>query len=294
MKYIRILWSYLCGLAYTLWLMLVPKKRLDSVAGKAHPHLVVTLTSYGRRVAKTVPHVLASLLVQTKRPDRIILWLDDEHFSESNLPKRLQVMRDKYGIEIHFCEDLRSYKKLVPTLQLCPNDILVTVDDDLVYRRGLLEKLYEAHLATPDMILCSLAHQPRVHEGRLLPYRQWRHNLTAHPGGLIFPLGGSGTLYPPGSLHPDVVDSGLFMRLSPQADDVWFWAMALRAGTDIRLIDWKYPLFQIDLLYQKMHKGASLMAANLHEDNNDRQIANIAAHYPDFYALVMNRVTCGS
>ena len=50
MKYIRILWSYLCGLVYTLWLMLLPKNRLAPVEGKAHPHLVVTLTSYGRRV----------------------------------------------------------------------------------------------------------------------------------------------------------------------------------------------------------------------------------------------------
>ena len=286
MKYICILWSYVCGLCYIVWMRFLKKKTLPAFENKCHPHLVVTLTSYGHRVARTLPYTLESILVQTMRPDRIILWLDNVNFSAERLPKRLAAMRDKYGVEIRFCDDIRSYKKLIPTLQLCPHDILVTIDDDLVYRRRLLEKLYEAHLETPNMVLCALAHQPKMRGGALLPYRQWRQNLTMHPGEFIFPLGGSGTLYPPHSLHSDVVDSTLFMRLAPQADDIWFWVMALKAGTKTRLIDWKYPLYQIDLLYQKLHKDASLMAANVHEDNNDKQIANIAAYYPYFYTLL--------
>jgi hypothetical protein len=280
MKYIRILWSYACGLIYAAWLMLVPKRRLESVEGKGHPQLVVTLTSYGRRAAKTVPHVLASLLVQTKRPDRIILWLDDVNFSEGRLPKRLAAMRDRYGIEIRFCEDLRSYKKLVPTLELCPEDVLVTVDDDLLYKRRLLEKLYAAHLETPDMRLCPLAHEPVVEKGVFVPYRRWRHNVMYQSGRRVFPLGGSGTLYPPHSLHADVMNKGLFMQLAPQADDVWFWAMGEIAGTKTRLIDFGYPFYQVDLLYQLLHKDASLMASNLHEDNNDKQIRRVVERYP--------------
>lgn len=282
MKYIRILWSYACGLAYVVLLMLMPKRRLAVAKGVGHPQLVVTLTSYGRRAAKTVPHVLASLLVQTKRPDRIVLWLDDENFSEEHLPKRLAVMRDRYGIEIRFCEDIRSYKKLVPTLQLCPEDILVTVDDDLVYRRGLIESLYNAHRQTPDKIICALAHQPELKGAGFAPYRAWTHNLTVPAEGIIFPLGGSGVLYPPYSLFADVCDKDLFMRLAPQADDVWFWAMGVMAGTKVRLIDFGHPFLPIDLLYQKFHKNASLMASNLHEDCNDAQIEAVRCHYPDY------------
>ena len=281
MKYIRILWAYACGLMYAAWLMLVPKRRLASADQKEHPQLVVTLTSYGRRAAKTVPHVLSSLLVQTKRPDRIILWLDDVHFSATCLPKRLVAMRDKYGVEIRFCEDTRSYKKLIPTLQLCPDDILVTVDDDLLYKRRLLEQLYAAHLETPHMRLCALAHQPVIVNGSFAPYKKWKHNIMRHSSALIFPLGGAGTLYPPHSLYADVTYKNLFMHLAPQADDVWFWAMGEMAGTKTRLIDFGYPFYQVDLLYQLLHKDASLMASNLHEDNNDRQIRNVVEHYPE-------------
>lgn len=281
MKYIRILWSYFCGLVYISWLKLLPKKKLAHEIGKPHPHLVVTLTSYGRRATKTVPHVLASLLVQTKRPDRIILWLDNVNFSEENLPKRLKIMRDKYGVEIRFCDDIRSYKKLIPTLQLCPDDILVTVDDDLAYKRRLLECLYKEYMKTPDMRLCALAHQPVFKDGGFAPYKKWVHNVMYHSEMPIFPLGGAGTLYPPHSLHTDVVDKKLFTRLAPQADDVWFWAMGEMAGTKTRLVNFGYPFFQIDLMYQLMHKDASLMASNLHEDNNDVQIRNVLEYYPD-------------
>ena len=133
MKYIRILWSYICGLLYMVWMCILPKKPLVSLESDAHPHVVVTLTSYGRRVGTTVIHVLKSLLLQSRRPDRIILWLDNINFSHEKLPARLARFCSKYGIEIRFCEDIRSYKKLVPALQLCPNDILVTVDDGEIF-----------------------------------------------------------------------------------------------------------------------------------------------------------------
>ena len=99
----------------------------------------------------------------------------------------------------------------------------------------------------------------------------------------IFPLGGAGTLYPPKSLYKDVTNKELFMTLTPQADDIWFWAMAVMAGTKHRLIDFGYAFYQIDLLYQKLHSNSSLMSSNLHKDCNDVQIKNIMEHYSDLY-----------
>lgn len=282
MKYIGIFWSYLCGLCYLLLLRFLPKRCLKGTNGSHHPQLVVSLTSYGRRVTQTVPYVIESLLVQTRTPDRIILWLDNDNFSDDCLPKKLSSLRDTYGVEIRYCEDLRSYKKLIPTLNLCPNDILVTVDDDLVYKRGLLESLYNAHIQTPGHILCALAHRPRLQGEDFAPYRCWMHNLTKPTVGMVFPLGGSGVLYPPHSLFVDVCDKDLFMRLAPQADDVWFWAMGVLAGTKVRMIDFGHPFYPIDLLYQKLHKNASLMSTNLHGDMNDVQIDAVKQHYPMF------------
>lgn len=283
MKYLRILWSYICGVLYMVLMSVLPKKPLEPLENSVHPHIVVTLTSYGRRVGTTVIHVLKSLLLQSRRPDRIILWLDNVNFSSDNVPSKLAKFCQKYGVEIRFCEDIRSYKKLVPTLELCPDDILVTVDDDLVYKRGFLKSLYEAHLKAPADILCTLAHSPKVKDRLFLPYKEWEQNITKMGDNPIFPLGGAGTLYPPCSLYEDVVNKELFMTLAPQADDIWFWAMAVMAGTKHRLVDFGYSFYQIDLLYQKLHKDSSLMSSNLHKDNNDVQIKNIMKYYEGLF-----------
>ena len=279
MKYIRILSSYILGLLYTALMLVLPKKPLRHVEDVAKPCLVVTFTSYGRRVKKTVIHVLRSLLLQSHRPDRIILWLDNTNFSLENIPLKLANFCCKYGVEIRFCDDIRSYKKLIPALELCPNDILVTVDDDIVYKRGFLKKMYEAHLMFPNQVLCTLAHCPKFDEKQLLPYKDWKLNVKKMGEERVFPLGCGGILYPPASLYKDVVCKELFMKLAPQADDVWFWAMAVMAGTKHRLVDFGYSFYHIDLLYQKLHKGSSLMSSNLHEDCNDVQIKRVMEYY---------------
>ena len=123
------------------------------------PQLIVSLTSYGRRVADIVPYTLVSLLKQTVMPDRIILWLDKESWNDENIPKKLQQLI-KYGIEIRFCKDIRSYTKLVPTLTLYPEDVIVTVDDDVIYKRDVVENLYSSYLKDSSKIYCNHARFP--------------------------------------------------------------------------------------------------------------------------------------
>jgi hypothetical protein len=205
--------------------------------------------------------------------------IDLSNFSSDNVPSNLAKFCRKYGVEIRFCDDIRSYKKLVPALELCPNDILVTVDDDIVYKRGFLKCLYDAHLKYPNHVLSTLAHCPVVEDKQFLPYKNWKHNITRMGNEKVFPLGCGGILYPPASLYKDVTCKDLFMKIAPQADDVWFWAMAVMAGTKHRLVDFGYSFYHIDLLYQKLHKGSSLMSSNLHEDCNDVQIKRVMEYY---------------
>lgn len=279
MKYIKIIISYLWGLLYAAWLRVVPKKKLSDAATD-HPRLIVSLTSYGRRVKKTLPSAVRSMLVQSRRPDKIVVWLDENKFTSENIPKNLKRLRDKYGVEICFCDDLKSYKKLIPSLLQFPDDVIVTVDDDWVYRRKTLEMLWNAYVADSKNIYCTLAHNPLFDaDGHLMPYNKWRQNLVKDEPGLLFPLGGSGTLYPPHSLYKQVVDIQLFTELAPQADDVWFWAMALKNGYRCRLACGKKMFFPIDLIYQQTHKDASLKESNLHENQNDVQIEKVVSYF---------------
>ena len=57
--------------------------------------VIVSLTSYGRRVGEILPFTVISLLRQTYKPDLVLLWLDDEHWNDGNLPFILKRLKKK-------------------------------------------------------------------------------------------------------------------------------------------------------------------------------------------------------
>ena len=107
-----------------------------------NPQIILSLTSYGRRTKTSVVYyTLVSLLNQTLQPDRIVLCLDREKWNIDNIPDKLKSLL-QYGVDIEFCKDVKSYTKLIPCLKKYPNDILITVDDDIIYPSNLIETLY--------------------------------------------------------------------------------------------------------------------------------------------------------
>ena len=64
-----------------------------------NPRIIVSLTSYGDRL-NTLSICLKSLLNQTKKADKILVYLTDD-IKESHLPSSLLELRDR-GIEYRF------------------------------------------------------------------------------------------------------------------------------------------------------------------------------------------------
>lgn len=187
-----------------------------------------SLTSYGRRV-DLVHYTIVSLLMQSCKPDNIILWLDSENWSKGNIPRSLQRLH-KYGLTIKFCDDIKSYKKLVPMLKEDQDAIIVTADDDMFYPYNWFRGLVDAYERNPVNIYCYRADKINLAEtGYALTYRQWDLDTKDEiPSHLIMPVGSLGVLYPPWSLHKDTIDRNMFEELCPHSDDIWFWTMSVR------------------------------------------------------------------
>lgn len=49
-------------------------------------NIIVSFTSYDRRVSKCAPYTIFSMIVQTMRPEKIVLWVDYENSIFHNLP----------------------------------------------------------------------------------------------------------------------------------------------------------------------------------------------------------------
>ena len=89
------------------------------IPGSQRPHnllgeLIVSLTSYPRRFP-ILKFTIRSLLNQTVRPDRVILWL-----AEDDVTYLPSAVRRLAGLEVRTCPDLRSFKKLIPALEQFP------------------------------------------------------------------------------------------------------------------------------------------------------------------------------
>lgn len=215
----------------------VIESKVSGLGNDIPEHITISLTSYSSRI-ETVYLTIESLMQQSLKADRIVLCLAKSEFSEANLPASLKNQR-KRGLEILFCEeDLGSYKKFYYTLQKYPEDIVITVDDDCIYPIDTVDLLYSAYLKEPEVIHCNRAHQMiSAKPGQLRPYKKWNFDKAPDKASFdTFPTGVGGVLYSPGSLDDSVFDKETFLKLAPNADDVWLKAMSLRKSVKCRKI----------------------------------------------------------
>jgi hypothetical protein len=237
--------------------------------------LIVSITTHGKRIYE-VYLAIESILRQTLKPNKIILWLGKNEFNENNIPSILK-KQQRRGLEIKFCDNIRSYKKLVPALQAYPQATIITIDDDIIYPFDLVENLYRAHLENPNMV-CGL----RCHKitfcrggGQLKKYNKWLIDVQQEITGLdIFPTGAGGVLSPSGCFHSDVTRSDIFTTLAPVADDVWFKAMTLLRGVPCRKVvsgTKALPLYN--------NQDIALEHINVAKRQNDVQIKQVFEHY---------------
>lgn len=248
--------------------------------------LIVSLTTYDKRL-HDVDLAIESIMQGSLKPNRIILWLAEE-FKNKSLPRTLQ-LQVKRGLEIRFCDEIRSYKKLIPTLKCFPNAVIVTIDDDAIYNYDMLELLVNAHLRKPKAIVCHwLVKMTLDHDNKPNPCRMWENYMEKDDDShLNTMIGVGGVLYPPNSLDSEVLNKDAFMALSPYADDLWFYCMALKKGTPVNNAMSYYhgvPQFiQNDSLQVTRLSDVNMGAQS--RVTNDSQLKAICEQY-DLYTLL--------
>lgn len=195
---------------------------------------IISLTSFPPRICY-VHIAIETLMRQTFKPDRIILWLAESQFPEKELPDNLTRL-EKWGLTIRWCDDLRSHKKYHYALQEYPNANIILADDDVFYPRDMLAALVKEHKKCPKDIIASIGIQ--IHP-----------NLSALPSDWIAPAlkktrssnkvqaySGQGTLYPAHCFPQEIFQKEKAIELAASADDLWLQAMSLLAHTKTALI----------------------------------------------------------
>ena len=242
---------------------------------------VLSLTSYGQRVETSLPYALYSLVTQTVRPEKIAVYLDKENWNDEKLTPLLKKMQS-VGVEFNYCEDLRSYKKLIPALVQYPNNPIITFDDDFYYHSKYLSWMTDAYQKSDKKtVLGQWGCIPEKKDGKYIPYNEWKDCKYGDENSPIS-FFGCCCCYPPHIFDGEILKKDVFMKLCPSADDIWFWAMEERQHIARRYIHPKgYGYHRpIDKIYEyKIGADGCLTNTNVINGENDRQLRNVLDYY---------------
>lgn len=252
--------------------------------------LIVSLTSFPARM-HDIHYCLYSLLKQNLKPYKIILWLAESQFSNKELDLPDKVLRLKNnGLTIRWCEDLKSYKKLIPAIKEYPDDYIVTVDDDIYYPPHFLENIWMESQKHPECIISSRARKIKVADNEIADYWDWKIIKNGHgPAYSMLATGSGGILYPPGAFSDTVFDRKLYEKLCPSGDDMWFWAMALLnetkiVNTKVNMNFLKYVNIAREIGI--LERDTTLWNMNK-KDHNNVQMQRLINHFPE----ILKRIT---
>lgn len=249
---------------------------------KRNPKLIVSLTTFPLRI-NTVYQTITTLLNQTFKPDKVILWLAEEQFTDKKLPENLTKLQ-QFGLTIKWCnEDIKSFKKLIPALKEYPDDIIITADDDIFYPQDFVESLYKMYLSAPECIHANRAFVIKKSGNKyLIKARGYVKDKTYEPHYINEFMTGYGTLFPPHCLHNDIFDKNLYMNLMPTNDDVWFWGMAVRNNYKINV---NPKGFKLRLVIDRNVQDCGLWKMNMKNSvsgiNGSDAVTILCRKYPD-------------
>ena len=241
------------------------------------PQITVSLTTFPGRIG-IVSGPVMDMLKQTVRADRIVLWLSEEQFPgrEKDLPvDLLNISRTYESFIIAWVpEDLKPHKKYYYAMQKYPNDIIITVDDDLHYSEFLIERLLRSYYTYPYCVSASRVHLMQKagddHNEDIAHYKDWPKEYTdivGTPSMQLFPTCGAGTLFPPHALGDSAFNRELIMEHCLNADDVWLKVQMVLAGTEVVLADVRQEIRCIE-----NSQNEKLWQNNVTGGGNDEQL----------------------
>ncbi|MBQ8146938.1 MAG: hypothetical protein IJ039_09160 [Clostridia bacterium] len=249
--------------------------------------VIVSLTSMTHRI-NCVHLAIKSLMLQTYKPDRIVLWLVKDEFPNLNeLPKELLELQ-KYGLEIIHCsKNLYGHKKYFYALkEQKPNEVVITYDDDIIYPVNSIELLMKAHTKYKSAIVCNRAQACELNkDGSYINPGNWKiiNDVGVKgPSYNLCPSTGGGCLYPYDVLYKDYNDEELLMRLADKSDDLWIMFMAAANGTPIvksRKYHRTFTAIEGSQIY-------SLAIGNIVENGYDAVMKGLIEAYPEAWKKI--------
>lgn len=264
----------LANYIYPIYCSVIP---IRDIKDNTEEKIIVSLTSFPERIDKL--HLcINSILRQTRPANKVILWLANTQFeSKNDLPHKILEL-EKKGLEIRFCDDLRSYKKIYYTAQLYSDNTIITADDDTLYPEYWIEEMVKTSKKYPNCVVCYRAHEMISNGKYFAPYKEWNGLSKDIKGPELFlmPTGVGGVLYPPGYFCNVDFDYEKIKCICPTADDLWLRVIGIKN---------KYAVVKVytnskEWFTIKDSQKKSLFSINTQgEELNDKALKNLIDYF---------------
>lgn len=240
-----------------------PKFALDEIKNG----VVVSLTSYPKRFAQ-LHLVLTSLILQSQSNFKLVLTLSKLEIEDiSKLPRKI-IFFKKYGLEIIFEEGNNlSHKKYTSVIKKYPNQIIITVDDDIIYPKNVVKNLIKTSRINHNCIVANILKEIHCKNNQFEIYSNWPYLTKQIDSSKHYlPIGAGGVLYPSGILEDATPQN---FDLVKYTDDLWLKFYTHKKGIKVvKCLGQKNQFYIPIRKYVKMNIGG-LNNKNVDSGNND-------------------------
>lgn len=206
--------------------------------------LSVNLTTTSERLS-LCRIALTSLLMQSRLPDQINLWVSREpYLSDKGIPDEETVNRlvmslpetNRQLIKIRWTKNTGPYRKLIPALrEAAPADLIVTADDDIFYGEKWLSTLLAEYESGEGRAVAGRVRQITYNFiGKRTSYMHWglinekkvvdRDYIVTFGGGAVL----TRSMFRENDIHDDT-----FLDAAPRSDDLWYTKLLNMAKQEV-------------------------------------------------------------
>lgn len=196
-------------------------------------NIYVSLTSIYEKQTQLL-ETLKTIKKQNLQPNKCYIYLSvepyllDTGFKNKNLNKNLQQYIDNNVVfEIRWCENIGSYRKLLPLLKEKWNEdcLILTMDDDIYYNPNLINQAVSDY----NKEKCCIAYRgftPNINNINLETLRYCKGQFKCIKHLYNFGNNGVGTVHHPSFYHKTgdlVFNLNYIYEYCRTGDDIWFY-----------------------------------------------------------------------
>jgi len=261
--------------------------------------IIVSMTSYPKRISSVGKSLYYILTKQTVKPDEIHLWLAEPEFKnkEKDLPEDLNlIIKTCKEVYLHWLpKNTYCHKRHEIFKQTTDNDLVFIFDEDVIYKENLIEKTLEVHEKYPDCIINYNLYSKHIYSGKKIIYKTLQKSEYDKPRLDIRFFGQSMI---PSKLFPKQLLTDKMMEIrdkcSPICDESWLTPWFVYYGIKIycEQFGWGTNIATEVDMWSGLIKYTHQKEANGLE-RRDNWLSNVLTEFPEILSIYKKQFNYG-